>query len=133
MVQSLKAVGVAGNLGVHFDWGEYVIWHLGPRVKVSIDGRRETVYSDRIRELNLRWTFGVVQWDELLDQFPTELALVDKKMPVYELMRKKSGWALVKEDSLCALFARQESAWKTALEAVRTSDTPADGSSRCFP
>src|SRR5678816_2954792 len=24
----------------------YAIWHLGPRVKVSIDGRRETVYSD---------------------------------------------------------------------------------------
>ena len=30
---------------VDFDWGEYVIWHLGPQVRVSVDGRRETVYA----------------------------------------------------------------------------------------
>ena len=28
-----------------FNWGEYAIWHLGPDVKVSVDGRRETIYS----------------------------------------------------------------------------------------
>ena len=31
---------------VWFNWGEYAIWHLSPRMRVSIDGRRETVYSD---------------------------------------------------------------------------------------
>jgi len=32
-----------------FDWGEYAIWHLSESdVKVSMDGRRETVYSDRV-------------------------------------------------------------------------------------
>jgi hypothetical protein len=36
----------AGRLVTYFDWGEYAIWHFGPRLKVSIDGRRETVYSD---------------------------------------------------------------------------------------
>lgn len=31
-----------------FDWGEYAIWHLSPSgIKVSLDGRRETVYSQR--------------------------------------------------------------------------------------
>ena len=45
-VALLKRAGVRGNMAVPFDWGEYVIWHLGPEVKVSIDGRRETVYSD---------------------------------------------------------------------------------------
>lgn len=30
-----------------FDWGEYAIWHLAPSgIKVSLDGRRETVYSE---------------------------------------------------------------------------------------
>mgnify|MGYP003694044287 CR=1 FL=1 len=28
---------------VWFNWGEYAIWHLSPRMRVSIDGRRETV------------------------------------------------------------------------------------------
>ena len=30
---------------VPFGWGQYAIWHFGPRLKVSFDGRRETVYS----------------------------------------------------------------------------------------
>ncbi len=35
-----------GRLVVHFDWGDYAIWQWGPRVRVSMDGRRE-VHSDR--------------------------------------------------------------------------------------
>jgi hypothetical protein len=35
-----------GRLVTYFDWGEYAIWHFGPRLRVSMDGRRETVYSD---------------------------------------------------------------------------------------
>ncbi len=35
-----------GRLVTFFNWGEYAIWHLGPRLRVSMDGRRETVYSD---------------------------------------------------------------------------------------
>ncbi len=32
-----------------FDWGQYAIWHLAPSgVQVSMDGRRETVYSERL-------------------------------------------------------------------------------------
>jgi hypothetical protein len=38
--------GQPGRLVVFFDWGEYAIWHWGPSLKVSMDGRRETVYSD---------------------------------------------------------------------------------------
>ena len=37
--------GARGRLITHFDWGEYAIWHFGPALRVSIDGRRETVYS----------------------------------------------------------------------------------------
>ena len=36
-----------GRLVVFFDWGEYALWHWGPQLRVSMDGRRETVYSDR--------------------------------------------------------------------------------------
>jgi len=44
-VQVLVAAGRA-RLVTFFNWGEYAIWHLGPAIKVSMDGRRETVYSD---------------------------------------------------------------------------------------
>jgi hypothetical protein len=39
-------VSAHGRLFVPFNWGEYAIWHF-PGLRVSLDGRRETVYSDR--------------------------------------------------------------------------------------
>src|SRR5262245_52551855 len=49
-LQAAAALGGAsaqGRLVLPFNWGEYAIWHFGPRLRVSIDGRRETVYSER--------------------------------------------------------------------------------------
>ncbi|HEX5217316.1 MAG TPA: hypothetical protein VFV98_17770 [Vicinamibacterales bacterium] len=37
---------VPGRVVTHFNYGEYALWHLSPRLRVSMDGRRETVYSD---------------------------------------------------------------------------------------
>jgi hypothetical protein len=42
-----------------FNWGEYAIWHFGPRLRVSIDGRRETVYSDRVVEIQSAAAHGL--------------------------------------------------------------------------
>ena len=40
-----------GRVVTPFNWGQYALWHLGPRLRVSMDGRRETVYTDsRLRE-----------------------------------------------------------------------------------
>jgi hypothetical protein len=41
-------VGGRGTLLVPFDWGHYAIWRWGPQLRVSIDGRRETIYSDDV-------------------------------------------------------------------------------------
>lgn len=46
---AMRNAGMSGRLVTTFDWGEFAIWHLGPALRVSIDGRRETVYSaDRL-------------------------------------------------------------------------------------
>jgi hypothetical protein len=45
----IAANRLSGRMVTWFDWGEYAIWHLSPAVKVSMDGRRETVYSDSVR------------------------------------------------------------------------------------
>ncbi len=42
---ALDEPSLQGKLLLPFDWGEYAIWHFGDRLRVSIDGRRETVYS----------------------------------------------------------------------------------------
>ncbi|MES1255875.1 MAG: hypothetical protein ABUS56_09720 [Acidobacteriota bacterium] len=45
---ALASTTAAGRLVLPFDWGEYAIWHWGPRLRVSMDGRRETVYTDEM-------------------------------------------------------------------------------------
>jgi hypothetical protein len=133
-VQLLQDSKVQGNLAILFDWGEYAIWHLAPSIKVSYDGRRETVYSDRLCDLNNHWIFGLADWDALFDRHPTDLALVDKRFAGCKLLRAKAGWTLVYEDSLCALFARSESqSLIRAIQATAVSALPADGAGLCFP
>lgn len=43
----------------HFDFGEYAIFHLRDRLRVAIDNRRETVYSDAVVQANQRFADGL--------------------------------------------------------------------------
>jgi hypothetical protein len=129
----LKQSGVSGNLAVHFTWGEYAIWHLSPGIKVSVDGRRETVYSDEIRRENLDFRMGTGDWDALLSKHETNLALVSKKFPVFNLMQLKPDWILVYEDSVSGLFVQRGS---PLVEQIQETDPPAlanTGAGVCFP
>lgn len=49
----LRTNDLRGRLLVWFNWGEYAIWHLSPDLRVSIDGRRETVYSQPIIDAHI--------------------------------------------------------------------------------
>jgi hypothetical protein len=56
---ALASPSAHGRLVLPFNWGEYAIWHFGPRLRVSIDGRRETVYSDRVVEIQSAAAHGL--------------------------------------------------------------------------
>lgn len=109
-VATLQACGVSGNMVVPFDWGEYVIWHLGSQVKVSIDGRRETVYSDGVRTADLRFQSGRKDWDAALERPAADMAMVMRHSAPDKLMRSKDGWVLIYEDTVAAVFAREGAA-----------------------
>lgn len=57
IVEMVKQHGLRGRLLVWFDWGEYAIWHFAPDVQVSIDGRRETVYTDSVMQKHLNFYY----------------------------------------------------------------------------
>jgi hypothetical protein len=132
-VALLKQSNVAGNMAVHFDWGEYVLWHLGPQIKVSIDGRRETVYSRRPYAENLLFISGLGDWDGILKKSETHLALVSKAFPVFNLMNLKPGWTLVYEDPMSGIFVRQGSALEDKLRLIQEPGTSHNGAGLCFP
>lgn len=129
----LRESGVGGNLAVHFDWGEYAIWHLAPALEVSVDGRRETVYSEEIYQANIQFIFGVGDWDRLLDDHPTDLVLIPRHLPVYNLLRLKPGWSPAYEDDVAAIFARDRSPLGARIRATPAPDLPPDGDQLVFP
>lgn len=49
-VEFIRSSGTTGRFLTAFPYGEYAIWHTYPAVRVSYDGRRETVYSDKVIE-----------------------------------------------------------------------------------
>ncbi|MGA7226780.1 MAG: hypothetical protein WBZ40_02355 [Acidimicrobiia bacterium] len=128
-VAALAATSVTGNAVVPFNWGEYVIWHLGPEVQVSGDGRRETVYSDVAYQANLDFADGVGDWDRILGMAPTDLVIQRTGTPGDVLMDGKSDWALVYRDPVTSIF---QPAGRT-VQLTGASDVPADGDGVCFP
>jgi hypothetical protein len=123
---SLKDAAPAGRIVTHYGWGQYVIWHVGPRLLVSYDGRRETVYTPAT---DLRQV-------EIERGSPEGLAFLDKARPEYVwLSPSKSArvreWLLRQEDYRIDLQTA------SSFLAVR-SDLPivpaaARASAPCFP
>jgi hypothetical protein len=117
-VALMDRAGAKGNLIVDFDWGEYVIWHLGPRIKVSIDGRRETVYSARALARDLDFREGRPGWRALLETGHPVAALLRRGSPCDQRMRSKPGWKVAYEDPVSTLLVRLASPLADSIRNV---------------
>jgi hypothetical protein len=113
-----------GRLVTWFDWGEYAIWHLSPSVRVSLDGRRETVYSDVVlknhRELAAARPEGLAYLQKL---DPDYVWLPASLVPVRE-------WLSTHGYRIDVLTQTSFVAVRAGKPALRLSDAPMPG---CFP
>jgi hypothetical protein len=132
-VHLLRASESAGRLAIWFDWGQYALWHVGPRIQVSIDGRRETVYTDRVRRENLMFSDGLDDWQALLTRYDTDLALLPTGSPAANLLRLEPRWRVLHEDRVGALFARADWPGAPALAAARSTIAPGSANGVAFP
>jgi hypothetical protein len=57
-VSFVRSADLRGRAVVHFNYGLYVIAHLHEQLQVSIDNRRETVYSDAVVRDHQRFNRG---------------------------------------------------------------------------
>jgi hypothetical protein len=85
--EALKASGATGRLVTSFNWGEYAIWHLAPDLRVSIDGRRETVYSMATLEEQNAIAFGTPEGIAALSRLQPEYVWLP-----YEASRATAEW-----------------------------------------
>jgi hypothetical protein len=125
--------GVRGQMAVPFTWGEYVLWHLGPGVKVSIDGRRETIYSEESYRQAMDFERGTGDWNALLKTARTDLVLLEKSSPSVARMSRLADWFPLYQDTLCVLFVRNEPTAIERFTARPVPHLPDDGRGMCFP
>jgi hypothetical protein len=130
-VTTLKAAGATGRMATFFDWGGFVLDALGPRLLVSMDPRRETVYGGDAYGVNEQFTLGLGDWDSLLIREPRpDLALVSKAFPTFNLMRSHPGWSLVIEDQAGGLFVRDASPVAATVKRAAPAVFPPEA--HCF-
>jgi hypothetical protein len=132
-VELLRQSGALGNMAVAYDWGEYALWHLGPELKVSIDGRRETVYSDTSYRQTVDFARGTGDWAALLRDGRTDLILVPKSAPAAGSLSRMDGWVPLYGDTFCFLFVRAGYPGIEQILATPVPEVADNGDGLCFP
>ena len=96
-----------GNLLPQFEWGSYVLWHMGDAFKVYIDPRGELVFTDKQEGDYARFFYGMPGSEQLLEAYPHDYVLMGVNTKGADLVRKDPRWHLLYSDQTAALFGRE--------------------------
>jgi len=110
-----------GRMLTWFDWGEYAIWHLSPRIRVSIDGRRETVYTNEVLARHLAFYSGVPEAENYADVIDADYIWLPRELPVVQRLLDR-GWHGAFEGPVSIVLMREAPAEKvrsTSPDGVR--------------
>lgn len=129
-VRAMRRAEVHANVAVPLDWGEYVLWHLTPQVKVSLDGRFATLFPEQVVEDNFNFFSGAPGWRRLLEQYPTDAALVPVGSPCP--IGTLPNWQLVFETPVARLYARTGTVAWPGLQQL-SQESPQPSNSGTFP
>jgi hypothetical protein len=121
---AFDAPAAQGRLVLPFNWGEYAIWHWAPRLRVSMDGRRETIYSEATIDLQTAVSHGM----------PEGLDYLARVRPEYVWLPATTGatvreWAATHGYRIDVSAARSFVATRTDLPPLQAGTAQ----SRCFP
>jgi hypothetical protein len=105
-VNYIKEQELSGNILTEFHWGEYLIWELHPLCRVSLDGRYEQVYPERITREYFDFIFCRRGWKDFLTRYPPNLILIKNGSKLSGALNKEFGWKQIYSDSGAALFSR---------------------------
>ena len=127
-VDFMRERQMAGRIVTFFDWGEYAIWNMPSELKVSMDGRRETVYSDRTVKSHLQLYGGTASGLAYLDELQGDYVWLPRMLPVVPMLHQR-GWQTIYEGPISVLLA-------TGKHHEEFGDSPVMGVAqpqRCFP
>jgi hypothetical protein len=119
----IAANKLRGRLLTWFDWGQYVIWHFGPELAVSVDGRRETVYSAAFLRMHDQLYAHADENATMLASMDADYAWLPARMPLVKTLDAQ-GWVRIFTGEKSVVFARHPGTFVNA---------PAPTGFGCFP
>ena len=134
-VEFIKAHALTGRMLTWFNYGQYAIWHFSPEIQVSMDGRREAIYSENIRALHWR----------IYRNEPSALTDVDSLKPDYIWLPagfpvvarlQTAGWRLLFAGSRSTLLGRAPVDTSARVKSQSSRGGPSDppcAAGRFFP
>ena len=128
-VAILKDQPAGKRLLVWFNWGEYAIWHLSPHMRVSIDGRRETVYSENVQTRHFDFYFDRPGGSTLPDDIGADYIWIPRILPAAGRLRNDSTWTPIYDGEQSVIFERTGLLQHDRSPAVIAAAT----TSRLFP
>lgn len=101
-VDFLRREGRRGTLWNPYGWGGYLVWHLYPDLRVSIDGRAAVYGPERFRDHLIVDELGP-GWQEVLARQDVDVMLVGSRTPLATVLRT-SGWVVRFEDKIATVL-----------------------------
>ena len=93
-----------GRLLTFFDYGEYAIWHFWPSLQVSMDGRRETVYTERTIQRHLSLYRGEPDGPAYVSELRPDYVWLPRDAPGVAVLRA-SGWQPIFDGPVSIILA----------------------------
>ena len=121
-IEFMKANALRGNLAIWFPWGEFAVWKLHGQCRVSADGRHVTAFTRDAVRCSLDFSMGRAGWQRLLDDYPTDFALVPRDWPREKELVSDLKWARLYADKGCALYARPDWAHGPLVMPAKTDE-----------
>jgi hypothetical protein len=118
------AAKLNGRMATFFDWGQYGIWHLAPAVQVSMDGRRETVYSADVTASHMRIYANAADAVDLVENMDPDWIWFPRHWGVIPRL-EAAGWHVAFRGPVSVILGRKAG---VPAEFRSTGDT-----TRCFP
>jgi hypothetical protein len=113
-----------GRIAMWFDWGEYAIWHLSPSLRVSLDGRRETIYSDTVLLNHEAMNRGTAEGVAYLERLDPEYVWMPARFTELRNRVKRHGYRLDVETAESFVAVREDQ------PVLKMGSAPPD---TCFP
>lgn len=102
----LRANSPGARVLTWFDWGEYALWQLSPSgIRVSMDGRRETVYSARVIRDHDRFYQGQAEMVDYPERIGADHVWLPSRLPIIESLKRR-GWMTVLDTGRSVILRR---------------------------